>query len=246
MTTEAQRKRELSHVMQMIELLPLDVIGEPQFFERPDFLLATREDGLVAVEHTESRDEYMARGQGAYVLLKRLISEGLARDGVTAGVALSASGEALAVLQPQPAVLRREVDVLVSRAVIAARAGERVTMNEKELRAAGVMHVRSAAFHADAKTYVGISSTEWGRPASRLQQAIDDKGKLLPAYREALVAAGHDGVPVWLLVVGSSGRGGSIDLEDAEDSTYCSDFDRTLLLDQFADACVDLAVERAT
>ncbi|MDQ3367579.1 MAG: hypothetical protein M3680_19330 [Myxococcota bacterium] len=45
--------------------------------------------------------------------------------------------------------------------------------------------------------------------------------------------------------VGSSGRGGSVDLDDARDRTFSSDYARALLLDLFTPGCIDLTIANA-
>lgn len=62
-----------------------------------------------------------------------------------------------------------------------------------------------------------------------IQAAIDDKADKLDAYRLKCPE-------VWLLVVGSSGTGASLDIAAAEDD-FVSPFDRTVFLELYQGRC---------
>lgn len=47
----------------------------------------------------------------------------------------------------------------------------------------------------------------------------------------------------WLLVVGSTTAGGTLDISDA-DGEFTSPFDRTLFVECFEDKCVELRIRR--
>ncbi len=81
------------------------------------------------------------------------------------------------------------------------------------------------------------SGTSLGQPASIIQAAIDEKASLLPEYSKS----GYD--VQWLLVVGSTTDGGTLDISDAE-GEFTSLFERTFFLERFEDKCVELRSRR--
>lgn len=87
--------------------------------------------------------------------------------------------------------------------------------------------------------HMGCNGTGTGQSRRIIQDAIDAKAKKLASYRSK---SGLDAQ--WLLVVGSSTTGGTLDISDAE-GDFTSPFDRTFFLETFEDLCTELSTVRA-
>jgi hypothetical protein len=66
-----------------------------------------------------------------------------------------------------------------------------------------------------------------------IEDAIRNKEQKLPDYRACGAAE------IWLLVVGSAGNGGAIDIHDAR-GAFSSTFDKLIFLELFEERCVVL------
>jgi hypothetical protein len=102
----------------------------------------------------------------------------------------------------------------------------------RDLRGRGTNYVTAVSVRPLDKIWIG-----WGAPGSMqraplIQKAIDAKAGDLNGYR--LTGYEH-----WLLVVGSAGPGGSLDMYEAE-GEFVSPFDQTVFLELFDGECAYL------
>jgi hypothetical protein len=207
-------------------------------------------------------DEGIAAGRGARKKIKHRVLAGLVAEGVNVQMVFSITEGAAAVLatrgmKPQ---LDAEVSSLVklAKAALAEPGGENSPWRSyqwfddivdgqgtvcwrdpdrdrgsSDLEGRGVEFCTAVMVRPMNEPHVGWTGSGSGQPASIIQEAINEKAALLPEYRKT----GYE--EQWLLVVGSDGTGGSLDVSDAE-GEFTSPFERTFFLESFENVCVEL------
>ncbi len=232
----------------MLRLLAAEIDGEPIKRESPDFVIKLRDGRSVGVEVVRALDEQLARGRGTRTRIKRQLRDALTKRGINAWVNVSLTEGMAGYLNGEPELLRRELDAIAALAGdVAGKLGEtwlyykrtsaefdELGEDEASLEGTGVGYVRSVAFLAHEEPLVSWSTSGAGQPPSIVQDAIDDKAEKLVTYQQC----GAD--EVWLLVVGSSGTGGALFVDDVEGRTFTSPYDRTLFLELYEGKCVAL------
>lgn len=253
---------ELSCVQAMIKQLSnLGVVGEPHERERPDFHLKLMNSRSAGLEVVRAVDEEVASGRGAKQKMKNGIVDGLRKVSVNAHINFSISdGAASAIagtsMKPQ---LRAEIAALVELAKNAlnvpatSEPWRRYEWFEDilddmgnvcwrdpgrdhgsyDLQGLGIEFCSAVMVRPHADPLATASGMSRGQPSSIIQEAIDEKAKLLPEYRKGGCEE------QWLLVVGSATEGGTLDISDGE-GEFTSSFDRTFFLECFADKCIEL------
>jgi hypothetical protein len=250
---------ELEHARQMIALMKLEIAGEPEKRERPDFFLRLAGGRKIGLEVTRALDPFRATGRGARNRMKQRVREGLASKGVVVWVNISASEGVFGVLNREPKTLIRDADAIVA---LAAGCGHELKgewicwewldeeededppewqepremdSNTRDLGPTGVTHVERVMVHRSDELHVTWSSSHIGaNGASLVQTAIDKKIAKLGDYKLA------DADEHWLLVVGSTGTGGSIEIDEVAGREFVSPFARTIFLERFGSHCLEL------
>jgi hypothetical protein len=266
-TRPQDKAEELSYAQDMIRLLPqLGVVGDPFERERPDFCLTLADGRRAGLEVVRAVDEGIAAGRGAKKKMKARVTAGLIAAGANAHINFSISDGAAGVIasHSMKVQLASEIDALVRLAVNALAAtpnGESPWRRYQwfediiddtgfvcwrdpdrdrgadELQGSGVEFCTAVMVRPHSEPLTTVSGTSFGQPASIIQDAIDEKAKLLPEY----LKSGYD--VQWLLVVGSTTAGGTLDITDAE-GEFTSQFDRTFFVERFEDKCVELRIRR--
>lgn len=260
MTRPEAKADELRDVLEMIDLLPLDVSGPPIEHERPDFRLVLASGRRIGLEHTRAIDGTIAPASGVADRLRNRVQQGLVEAGIPAHINFTISEGAAAVLNSMRRELAAEVAALVKLAGdalaepladgeswkryeilddIVNHEGEVVWRDParargvRDLARTGVEFCSAVMVRPDHAPFAGCNRTAHGQRANIIQDAIDDKAELLDVYRQS----GDD--EQWLLVVGSARTGGALDIHEA-DGEFISPFDRTIFLERFEGACVEL------
>ena len=268
MTRPEDKAKELAQVREMIAQLPeLGVVGEPAERERPDFCLTLATGKHIGLEVVRAMDEGIAAGKGAIKKINKRVLGGLRADAVNALVVYSMTEGAAAVLATNgmKKQLAAEVAALVKLAKKAltesANRGawrkyqyfDDIVNDEGEvcwrdpdrdrgahdLEGSGIEFSSSVMIMPSNEPHAGSTGLGTGQPRSILQDAINEKAGLLDEYRKT----GYD--EQWLLVVGSDGTGGSLDISDATDDEFVSPFNRTFFLESFEEICVELRTSHA-
>lgn len=244
------KNEELIHVALTIGLLRLGV-RSLVLGERPDFVLELDDGRKIALEHTRARDEFIAAGLGARKRLKGEILKGLVDGEIGAEVYFRLPEGAGAVLEKAGSgALRQEAAAITAAARELVNgepspSGWRLEVewsepSEREpgigdLAGRGISYATGLWIRAADKPRVGWSASGSGQSAHLIQDAINRKAGLLETYKQ------HAGGEHWLLVVGSTGTGGALDISDGEDHEFESPFDKTVFLEWFEQKCMYLS-----
>lgn len=240
----------------MLELLGIEVDGEPVKRERPDFLLPMRDGRTVGVEVVRAIDERIAVGRGARERLKRKLRDALAAAGINAWVNVRLHEHIAAALNGDRNALEREVAALVELARKTMSAGpegrwywfewidhefeqcmgrrRHAESDAQDLQGTGVERAHTVGIHTWDEPSATWSTFGGGQRANIVQDAINSKLADLPAYRQCGASE------IWLLVVGSTGTGGSLFIDDVEDVVFTSPYDQTIFLELFEGRCMVL------
>jgi hypothetical protein len=246
MTRRAQDDEERAALDLMIEKLGLLVAGEPKRGKppAPDFELHLSDGRVLAIEHTDVRDENLAPVSATVKRWKQATKEHLAKLGASVWVIATFDEGAAAMMENREnrkrKALRREAELIAKLAAEDAPSvpkGGFTQHDLPDLEARGI----EFAFQVQVLRYNGRLAT-WstrGRGQRRhlIQEAITAKADKLPAYRAAAPA----GAEVWLMAVaGSGGHGSAVDAFEAE-GTFVSPFDTTVFVEMYEGKCVVLA-----
>ena len=254
MTRPEALSEEREQLTDMIRLLGLELEGEPIKRERPDFMLRLRTGRTIGVELVRALDERIAAGRGTRFRIKKLVQAELASAAINAWVHVRLNEHTAGYLNTRPDLLRREITAIVELA--------RRTMENKpeprwhnfewidheyeelvgrpryrqrdtgDLQGTGIEHADAVDVHPWNEPIVTWSAFGGGQRPSIVQDAIDDKATDLSTYRQC----GAD--EIWLLVIGSSGTGGALLVEEVEDRTFTSPYDRTVFLELYQGRCI--------
>lgn len=233
MTRRAAKENELRDVLDTIKLLPLDVAEAPiegEEGKEPDFRLVLTDGRRIGLEHTRARDNNLAPAGAVQQRIQRAILARLAAAGVDVRFRLPPATAAFLNSQPDAteAVIAAIVDI--ARDYIATNPGDdwqkwepldddidygngmverdlRRDQGVHDLRDRGIQHVTFVAVRRRSPSCV-----IWGHQTNRqsdriIQDAINHKSNKLEVYRQAGDHA------QWLLVVGSTGPGGELDID---------------------------------
>jgi hypothetical protein len=265
-TRPEDKAKELQYACDMIRLLPqLGIVGEPTARERPDFGLTLAGGKTAGLEVVRARDQGIAAGRGAKIKMKKQLVAKLIAEGVNAHINFSISDGAAGVLAarsmklelaaeiaglakvakdalvdaPTPdSVWRRyrrfDADIVDDTGFVCWRDPDR-DRGAHDLDGRGIEFCTAVMVRPHDEPLATCSGTSLGQSPSIIQAAIDDKAELLAEY----LNSGYDAQ--WLLVVGSTGEGGTLDISDAE-GEFSSPFHRTFFLETFADECVELKI----
>ena len=258
MTRAEAKADELQDLRDVIALLPLDVVGEPVADEQPDFQFVLADGRRIGLEHTRAVNEEVARGRGVTGRMAMRVTQGLADAGINAHVNFTLPEGAAAALHSMRRELTAEIAALVNLARDALAQpfeghwqryqllddiindeGEVVWRDParargvQDLRGTGVEFCSSVMVGASDTPFAGCNTTSFGERANVIQDAIDDKSAKLADYRKS----GDN--EYWLLVVGSTGPGSSLDVYEAR-GEFESPFDRTIFLERFERKCIRL------
>lgn len=132
MTRPAEIDQEREHLELMLQLLALEIDGEPIKRERPDFILTLRGGFTVGVEIVRALDRRLAGGRGARQRLKRQIRDALLKEGLNAHINISVSDGTAAHLNTNGRALRSEIQAV---ATLARATPERATRGWRSVRA---------------------------------------------------------------------------------------------------------------
>lgn len=267
MTRPQDKAKELSYAQDMIRLLPrLGVVDDPVERERPDFCLTLADGRRAGLEVVRAVDEGIAAGRGAKKKMKARVTAGLNAAGANAHINFSISDGAVGVLaaHSMKVQLATEIDALVKLTINALAAKPKGDSpwrryqwfedivddtgfvcwrdpdrdrGADDLEGSGVEFCTAVMVRPYKEPLTTASGTSFGQPASIIQAALDEKASLLPEYRKS----GYD--VQWLLVVGSTTDGGTLDISDAE-GEFTSPFDRTFFVERFEGKCVELRIRR--
>jgi hypothetical protein len=257
MTQSKQMTDETRWVSAMAEMLGLELLDGPKSQDppRPDVVLTLIDGRRIAVEVTEAMDEATRKGyDGARELIVRLVTEGMKERGLAATVHLSIPLGFLPVLGGLPGKAQRE---LSSR--IIELAGEALAMPLKtgtrgsvfaddpedrprrpnlqfvgDLRSRAISYFRWITVSPSSDVRVSTGTGGTGSGQSVIQEAIDRKAEKRGRYDLSGI---HE---LWLLVVGSTGTGGSLDIHVAERNTFSSPFAQTFFLECWEEKCIRL------
>lgn len=265
MTRPEVKEEELRYARDMIRLLPqLAIIGGPTGFgESPDVGLTLGGSRSAGLEVVYARDEGIAAGRGAKIKMKKRAVAGLIDENVKAHINFSISDGAAGVLATrlmksnlaaeiaglvnlakaalvdtpiQGSVWRRyrrfDDDIVDDTGFVCWHDPDR-DRGSHDLDGRGVEFCTAVMVRQHHKPLATCTGTSFGQSPSIIQEAIDNKAKKLAAYLKS------DYDEQWLLVVGSTGEGGTLDISDAE-GEFTSPFHRTFFLETFGDACVEL------
>jgi hypothetical protein len=266
-TRAADKDQELRYARDMIRLLPqLLVVGDPVPRERPDFGLTLVDGRRAGLEIVRAMDQGIAAGRGAKIKMKKRVTAALGADGVSAQINFSISDGAAGVLAahsmkakltaeigglvklakdalsdpPSPGSVWRRYqwfdDIVDDTGFVCWRDPDH-DRGSHDLDGRGIEFCTAVMVRPHDKPLATCSGTSSGQPRSIIREAIGEKSGLLAEYRKS----GYD--EQWLLVVGSAGDGGTLDISDAE-GEFTSAFDRTFFLETFADECVELITRR--
>lgn len=269
MTRPADKEQELRYVRHMIAGMP--DLGELTITdadrESPDCQLTSSDGRTVGLEVVRAMDEGVASGRGVKSKMTKRIVKDLRMARVNAHINFSISDGAagLLALPEMKATLAAEINALVRLATNALREApvpgkvwrryqryDSDAVDETgfvcwrdasrdngshDLDGRGVEFCTSVLVrpYSEPLATCGVSSR--GQPRRIIQDAIDAKASLLPEYK----AKGDD--ELWLLVVGSSGQGGALDISAAE-GEFISPFERTFFLEAFEGKCIELKVRK--
>lgn len=264
MTRPEDKEKELQYARDMIRLLPqLGIAGDPMGRERPDFGLTLPGGRSAGLEVVRARDQGVAAGRGAKIKMKKKLVAKLIAEGVNAHINFSISDGAAGVLAahlmkselaaeiaglakiaqgalvdaPSPdSVWRRyrrfDHDIVDDTGFVCWRDPDR-ERGPHDLDGRGIEFCTAVMVRQHVEPLATCTGTSFGQSPSIIQGAIDDKAELLAEY----LNSGYD--EQWLLVVGSTGEGGTLDISDAE-GEFSSPFHRTFFLETFGDKCVEL------
>jgi hypothetical protein len=259
-TSTEQQATERRDVLKMIERLPLEIIGEPTFGDRPDAHLVLANGRSIGLEHTEVVDRSVARGRGVPDRIRDQLREALIAAGVRALVSVTLP-EGASVSITSRVALAREIAAVVAVAKEALAQPGTESRRYEQLREDIVMPDGTVAWHNPKRDEPGLFDLEgrdvnafssvkvlpsdetvaachgtafWSSHASLIQEAIFAKADDLDEYRKA----GDD--EQWLLVVGSSGGiGTALAITDAE-GEFVSPYDQTIFLELYSGKAVRL------
>jgi hypothetical protein len=211
-------------------------------------------------------DQGIAAGRGAKAKMKKRVVAGLVAEGVNAQINFSISDGAAGVLAahsmkseladeiaglvkiakdalddaPSPGSVWRRYqrfdDIVDDTGFVCWRDPDR-DRGSYDLDGRGIEFCTAVMVCAHDEPLATCAGTSFGQPSSIIQEAIDEKAELLAEY----LKAGYN--EQWLLVVGSAGDGGTLDISDAK-GEFRSPFDRTLFLETFEGECVELKTRR--
>lgn len=264
MTRPEDKEQELQYVRDMIRLLPqLGIVGDPTGRERPDFGLTLAGGRSAGLEVVRARDQGVAAGRGAKMKMKKKLVVKLIAERVNAHINFSISDGAAGVLAthsmkselaaeiaglakiakdalvdaPIPdSVWRRyrrfDDDIVDDTGFVCWRDPDR-DRGSHDLDGHGIEFCTAVMVRQHDEPLATCTGTSFGQSPSIIQGAIDDKAELLAEY----LNSGYD--EQWLLVVGSTGEGGTLDISDAE-GEFSSPFLRTFFLETFGGECVEL------
>ena len=263
MTRPEDKEKELQYARDMIRLLPqLGVAGDPAGRERPDFGLTLAGGRSAGLEIVRARDQEIAAGRGAKIKMKKRVVAGLIAQRVNAHVNFSISDGAAGVLAahsmklklaaeiaalvkiakdalvdaPSPGSVwrryRRFDDIVDATGFVCWRDPDR-DRGSHDLDGRCIEFCTAVMVRPHDVPLATCTGTSLGQSSSIIQRAIDDKATELAEYQKS----GYE--EQWLLVVGSTGEGGTLDISDAE-GEFVSPFHRTFFLDTFGDECVAL------
>jgi hypothetical protein len=264
MTRIEAKEDELNDVLAMVTLLPLTIVGAPISLERPDFRLVLADGRKIGLEHTRAVDQSVARARGVRERIKAQVLKGLISARVNAHVIFRLQEVTAGWLNSQPKAIAAESAAIVeiARQTLEANSGSewqswealdddidygngmidrdpRRARGFHDLRGRGTSYVTAVRVIRSDEPSCGSATTGTGQSTNVIQQAIDAKAESLPVYRET-----RDDEH-WLLVVGSTGTGGSFDIHQAE-GEFNSPFDRTLFLERFEGRCIELTTRKRT
>jgi hypothetical protein len=260
MTQSKQTADEARWVAAMVELLGLELLDEPKKQDppRPDFTLTLIDNGKrkrVAIEVVEAMSEATRKGYyGARDLIVRLVREGMTKRGLAATVSLSIPLGFLPMLGQLSGKAQREMSSRIVDLVAEALAlpldrecrGWTFAEDPEErprrsnlkfigdLRSRHIEYVRWVNVSPASEVHVQTGIGGMGTGLHLIQEAIDHKA----AKRDKYDLRGVD--ELWLLVVGSTGTGGSLDVYQAESSTFTSPFAQTIFLECLEAKCIRL------
>jgi hypothetical protein len=251
----------------MIELLPLEIIGEPTFGDRPDARLVLAGGRRIGLEHTEVMDRSVARGRGVPDRIREQLRAALVTADVPAFVIVTLP-EAASTTITSRAALAAEIAAVVPIArealTIPAEPGtewrryeflrEDIVMPDgtiawrnprrdegiHDLAGRGVTAFTSVKVLPSDEPNAGCNGTAfWSSHAFLIQDAINAKADDIEVYRNS----GDD--EQWLLVVGSSGGIGTATTIDDASGEFVSPYDQTIFLEHFQGRAVRLRTRRA-
>jgi hypothetical protein len=244
MTTQAQKDEEVRALDLLIEKLGLDVVTKPKR-DPPaaDFKVTLADGTVLAIEHTDARDEHLAAVTDIVERFKSHVRQHLAKRGANVWVRPRFDEYAAAALRKQKKVLEREATLLADLAaddLPHLTAGAFIEHKAAELKARGILYVLDAQVQLHHKPLATWVTRSRGQREKVIQKAIDRKAGKLAQYRAHAPA----GAQVWLMVAaGSGGHGASVDTMEAIDGTFTSPFDRTFFVNlyPFEQRVVELA-----
>jgi hypothetical protein len=254
MTRPTAIVQEREQLDAMIQLLGLELDGEPTKRESPDFLIKLRDGRTVGVELVRALNEHLARGRGTRSRIKRQVHEALRSAGITAWVNVRMNENTAGYLSGEPDLLRREIAAIVElvRNVMRGAPAQRWHYYEwidhehdeltgyvrdddvADLEGTGIQHADVVAIYPNDELWVTWSVFGGGQRPSIVQDAIDDKAEYLSDYRQC----GAD--EIWLLVIGSAGTGGALFVDDVDERIFTSPYNQTVFLELFEGRCVVL------
>jgi len=104
----------------------------------------------------------------------------------------------------------------------------------RELSGTGIQHLDAIGIYPGTEARVTWSGLSNGQHSNIVQEAIDGKADDLSIYRQC----GAD--EIWLLIIGSTGTGGALFIDDVEDVAFRSAYDKTIFLELFERRCMIL------
>ena len=244
-------------------MLPeLSVVGDPEADERPDFFLTLANGRRVGLEIVRAINQGIARGRGTKIKLKKRVLADLIAEGVNAHVYISLTEGTGAMLAAES--MRQQLAAEIKALVRLAKQGladfEHVRAWRRyewfndivddtgyvcwrdpnrdrgmfDLEGTGIEFCNAVMVRPTNEPIVGCGGSGIGQPRHTIQEAIDAKLGSIDAYRQRKCDE------IWLLVIGSAGTGGALDISDA-DGEFVSAYDRTFFLETFDRECVELS-----